>query len=222
MHVLCLVTQLCPTLCDPMDCSPPCSSVHGIFQARIVERVAISYSSGSSRPRNRTWVSYISCNGRQILYYYATWEAQDMYMHICACVCVFHIYVCVRMCVCVYIYIYIYISNLDPALPSHNHRYLAKLPWSPTWGDQSLLYYFYCWCNIALPCTVASGTSSNHFPIQNSRMAQTHTWHDDPRSAPQLSDHTSDHAPSSLWPHPSWTWSSPPRSVHEEGESSLH
>ena len=41
-----LVTQLCPTLCDPMDCSPPCSSVHGILQARILEWVAISFSEG--------------------------------------------------------------------------------------------------------------------------------------------------------------------------------
>ena len=40
----CLVAKLCLTLCDPMDCSLPGSSVHGIFQARIVERVAISYS----------------------------------------------------------------------------------------------------------------------------------------------------------------------------------
>ena len=38
-----LVTELCPTLCDPIDCSPPGSSVHGIFQARILEWVAISY-----------------------------------------------------------------------------------------------------------------------------------------------------------------------------------
>ena len=38
------VTQSCPTLCDPMDCSPPGSSVHGIFQARVVEWVAISFS----------------------------------------------------------------------------------------------------------------------------------------------------------------------------------
>ena len=38
-----LVTQSCPTLCDPMDCSPPGSSVHGILQARILERVAISF-----------------------------------------------------------------------------------------------------------------------------------------------------------------------------------
>ena len=40
----CLVTQSCPTLCDPMDCSPPSSSVHGILQARILEWVAISFS----------------------------------------------------------------------------------------------------------------------------------------------------------------------------------
>ena len=43
-----LVCVSCPTLCDPMDCSPPGSSVHGIFHARIVEQVATSYSRGSS------------------------------------------------------------------------------------------------------------------------------------------------------------------------------
>ena len=51
-----LVTQLCRTLCDPMDCSPPASSVHGILQARILEWVAMSFSRGSSRPRNPTQV----------------------------------------------------------------------------------------------------------------------------------------------------------------------
>ena len=55
-----LVTQSCPTLCDSVDCSPPGSSVHGILQARILEWVAISYSRGSSWPRNQTWVSCIS------------------------------------------------------------------------------------------------------------------------------------------------------------------
>ena len=45
---LSLVTQLYPTLCKPMDCSPPGSSVHGIFQARILEWVDISFSRGSS------------------------------------------------------------------------------------------------------------------------------------------------------------------------------
>ena len=51
------VTQSCPTLCDPMDCSPPGFSVHVILQARILEWVAISFSRGSSQPRDRTWVS---------------------------------------------------------------------------------------------------------------------------------------------------------------------
>ena len=49
--------QSCSTLCDPMDCSLPGSSVRGIFQARILEWVAISFSRGSSWPRDRTQVS---------------------------------------------------------------------------------------------------------------------------------------------------------------------
>ena len=48
MYICCLVAQSCPTLCDPMDCSPPGFSVHGISQARILEWVAISFSRGSS------------------------------------------------------------------------------------------------------------------------------------------------------------------------------
>ena len=47
-------TQSCLTLCDPMDCSPPGSSVHGIPQARILEWVAMPFSKGSSQPRDRT------------------------------------------------------------------------------------------------------------------------------------------------------------------------
>ena len=47
-----LVAQLCLTLCDPMDCSLPGSSVHGIFQVKILEWVAISFSRGSSQPRD--------------------------------------------------------------------------------------------------------------------------------------------------------------------------
>ena len=54
------VTQLYPTLCDPMDCSPPGSSIHWILQARILEWVAISFSRGSSQPRDRTQVSRIA------------------------------------------------------------------------------------------------------------------------------------------------------------------
>ena len=53
------VTQSCPTLCDPMDCSLPGSSIHGIFQARVLEWGAMSFSRGSSWPRDWTWVSRI-------------------------------------------------------------------------------------------------------------------------------------------------------------------
>ena len=56
--------QLCPTLCDPMDCSPPGSSVHGISQARMLACVAISYSTGSSWTRDGT---HFFCVGRWIL-----------------------------------------------------------------------------------------------------------------------------------------------------------
>ena len=70
-----LVTQLCPTLCKSMDYSPPGSSVHGIFKARILEWVAISFSRNSSQVRDQTWASCISCLGRQILYHCTTWEA---------------------------------------------------------------------------------------------------------------------------------------------------
>ena len=70
-----LVTQSCPTFCDPMDCSQPDSTVHGIFQARVLEWVAICSSRGSSWTRNGTCISYVSCIGRQILYHCASWEA---------------------------------------------------------------------------------------------------------------------------------------------------
>ena len=46
------VAQLCPTLCNPMDCSIPGSSIHGIFQARVLESVAISFSRGLAQPRD--------------------------------------------------------------------------------------------------------------------------------------------------------------------------
>ena len=59
-NLVCLVTQSCPTLWDPLDCSPPGASVHGILHARILEWVAISFSRGSSWPRDRIQVSCIA------------------------------------------------------------------------------------------------------------------------------------------------------------------
>ena len=73
MHV-----QSCLTLCDPMDHSPPDPSVHGILQARILERAAISSSRESFRPRDWTCVS---CIDRQILYHWATWKCLILYYY---------------------------------------------------------------------------------------------------------------------------------------------
>ena len=53
---VCSVAQSCPTLCSPMNCSPPGSSVHGIFLARTLEAVAISYSRVSSQPRDQNHI----------------------------------------------------------------------------------------------------------------------------------------------------------------------
>ena len=65
----------CVRLCDPMDCSPPGASVSRIFQARMLEWVAISFSRGSSQPRGQTWVSCVSCIDRRVLYKYCSHSA---------------------------------------------------------------------------------------------------------------------------------------------------
>ena len=67
--------QLCLTLCDPVDCNLPDSSVHGILQARILDWVAIPFSRRSSWPRDWIRVSYVFCMGRRVLYRLATRKA---------------------------------------------------------------------------------------------------------------------------------------------------
>ena len=70
------VSRLCLTLCDPMDCSLPGSSVHEILQARILEWVAIPFSRASSWPRDQIWISGIT--GR----FFTVWaprEAKEIY-----------------------------------------------------------------------------------------------------------------------------------------------
>ena len=67
MHASTRPLQLCLTVCDPVDCSPSGSSVHGILQARILEWVAMSSSRGPSWPRNRIHISYVSCINSQVL-----------------------------------------------------------------------------------------------------------------------------------------------------------
>ena len=62
-------------VCNPIDCSPPGSSDSGLLQARILERVAVPSSRGSSPPRDWTCISYVSCIAAGFLYHWATWEA---------------------------------------------------------------------------------------------------------------------------------------------------
>ena len=64
--------QLCLTLCEPMDCRLPGSSVHGILQTRILEWVPFCFSRGPSRPRDPTCISY---TGRRVLYHWVSREA---------------------------------------------------------------------------------------------------------------------------------------------------
>ena len=72
---MCLVAQLCPTLCDPMDYSSPGSSLHGILQARILEWVATSSSRASAQPRGRTQVSH-TAGGFFTIWATGGWQGQ--------------------------------------------------------------------------------------------------------------------------------------------------
>ena len=69
-----LVTQSCPILCNPMDCSLPGSPSMEFPRQEHWSGVAISYSRGSSQPRDQTWVSQVSCTGTWILYHCVTWK----------------------------------------------------------------------------------------------------------------------------------------------------
>ena len=74
---MCSVVQLCLALCNPMDCSLPGSSVHGTFQARIMEWVAISFSREYSRPKDQTQVT---CIAGRFFTVWATREAQLFFL----------------------------------------------------------------------------------------------------------------------------------------------
>ena len=74
-YCFCSVAKSCATLCNPMECSPSSSSVHGIFLVRILEWVVITFSRGSPWPRNQTHISCISCVGRRVFYCCTTWES---------------------------------------------------------------------------------------------------------------------------------------------------
>ena len=73
-----IITQSCPTLCDPMHCSPPGSSVYGIVQSRILDWIAIPFSRGSSWPRDRTCISWASCMVGGFFTFWVTGEVQEV------------------------------------------------------------------------------------------------------------------------------------------------
>ena len=81
---LCVV-RFCSQMlrCNPMNCSPPGSSVHRISQARTLEWVAISFLRGSSRPRHWTCISYLFCIGRWVFTTSTTWEVCISYISCC-------------------------------------------------------------------------------------------------------------------------------------------
>ena len=95
-----------------MDCSPPGSFVHGILQARILEWVAMPSFKGSSWPRDRTRVFYISCTGRRDFFFTTstTWEAQ------------ISIYLYLSIYICIYEY-------SKKAMAPHSSTLAWKIPW---------------------------------------------------------------------------------------------
>ena len=95
--------QSCTTLYNPMDYSLPCSSVHGILQARRLEWIAVSFSRGSSPPKDQTDICYVSCIGRWLLYHWSHIGNPDM----CT-----HVYVCVCVCVCVCVHVGVLVPNI--------------------------------------------------------------------------------------------------------------
>ena len=84
-----LSLQLCLTVCDPMNCSPLGSSVHGTMQARILEWIAMPSSRGSSRPRERTHISYLWWSpvlAGRFFTFSATWEACKIKIKLNKCI----------------------------------------------------------------------------------------------------------------------------------------
>ena len=101
-------------LCDPMNCSPPGSSLHEILQTRILEWVAILFSRRFSWSRDWTWVS---CTAARFLIVWATREA---HIYVCVCVCVY---------VCVFINICIYDQQPEQAMATQSSTLAWKIPW---------------------------------------------------------------------------------------------
>ena len=114
--------QSCPTLCYPTDCSLPGSSIHGIFQARILQWVAISTSRGSSWPSDQTCISCISFIVRQMLYHWAMRETKII-MNKKTCKLVYFNLFWKQIGMKMYIHILVVVQSLS-------HVWLLANPWT--------------------------------------------------------------------------------------------
>ena len=143
-----------------MDCSPPGSSVHGILQARILGRVAISSSRGSFRPRDHTWVSYISWIGRKVFYHWYHWGS-PIHTHT-------HTYT--------HIHIHVAVQSLSSVRPSATPRTAAcqsSLAFTISWSLLKLIsiefvmpsiHLFLCY-PLLLPPSIFLSYASGSFPM---------------------------------------------------------
>ena len=144
---------------EPMDYSPPGSSVPGISQARILEWVAISFSRESSWPRDQTQVSCISCVGRQILHHCATWEAPKTKY-------VYRILECLE------------VRRVSSCLPAWDSAASLRVRWSGGWKEHvSALRSALIPCSWAWPSTFAMSGNEDWFwgsPNTSSCVCYTH------------------------------------------------
>ena len=118
------VAQSCLTLCNRMDCSLPRFFFHGIFQARVLEWVAISFSRGSSQPRDRTWVSCIVGRCFYRLSHQGRWNKLNKSI---AKKCKFSLFLFLSLSLSLYIYIYIYThAHIYVYIYAHTHIYFYE------------------------------------------------------------------------------------------------
>ena len=173
------VAQWCPTLCDPVDCSLPGSSIHGILQARILEWVAISFSRGSSRRRDRTQVSHI---GGRRFNLWATREAPIMNKAgiksgFCVDISFQLLWINVRVSNC-WITCYTYVcfcKKLSNCLPKRLYDFYSPAmnerscdsPSSSAFGGVGVPDFDHCVSSVVIPCFINNLTFPDEYNIQH-------------------------------------------------------
>ena len=106
--------------CNPMDWNPPGFSIHGIFQARILEWIAVAFSMGSFGPRDQTRVFRID---RHVLYHRATSKTLYTYLYL-------YLYICIYICVCICVFRPVPTSLSSTASNSSDESRCPGSPWS--------------------------------------------------------------------------------------------